>query len=112
MPTHFLLPVEQFLVVPTHFEDASDAPEWSAPSTSLGVLDCLVFFFIKESHYPRRSPCIISQTYPLNPKKVKNFSREKNGQAHDILNVNRETSSLFIHLNVVFDPLFDFWIKV
>ena len=27
LPTHFLLPAEQFLVLPPHFEEASDAPD-------------------------------------------------------------------------------------
>ena len=29
LPTHILLPVEQFLVLPTHFEEASYAPEYN-----------------------------------------------------------------------------------
>ena len=26
LPTHYLRPIERFLVLPTHFEEASDAP--------------------------------------------------------------------------------------
>ena len=32
LPTHFLLPVEWFLVLPTHIEEASDTPGLGVPS--------------------------------------------------------------------------------
>ena len=32
LPTHFLLPVEWFLVLPTHIEEASDTPGLDVPS--------------------------------------------------------------------------------